>query len=84
MAEIDRDCRTAAIGCVQCKGKMADNLVRWIEPIQAKRKDLESRPQKVWDILDEGSKTAHRTAQGTMEHVRNAIFKWDEAQKPAR
>jgi tryptophanyl-tRNA synthetase len=84
VAEIDRDCRTAAIGCVQCKGMMADNLVRWIEPVQAKRKELESRPQKVWDILDEGSKTAHRTAQGTMEHVRNAIFKWDEAQKPAR
>jgi tryptophanyl-tRNA synthetase len=81
VAEVDRDCRTAAIGCVQCKGKMADNLVKWIEPIQTKRKELESRPQKVWDILDAGSKTAHRTAQSTMERVRNAIFRWDEAQK---
>ena len=81
IAEVDRDCRTAAIGCVQCKAKMADNLVKWIEPIQTKRKDLESRPQKVWDILDVGSKMARRTAETTMERVRNAIFKWDEAQK---
>jgi tryptophanyl-tRNA synthetase len=84
LAEIDRDCRTAAIGCVQCKAMMADNLVKWIEPIQTKRKELESRPQKVWDILGAGSKTAHRTAQGTMERVRNAIFRWDEAQKAQR
>jgi tryptophanyl-tRNA synthetase len=83
IAQVDRDCRTAAIGCVQCKGLMADNLVRWIEPIQAKRKEFESKPQKVWDILDEGSKTAQRRAQTTMERVRSAIFRWDEAQKPA-
>jgi hypothetical protein len=62
---------------------MADNLVRWIEPIQAKRKEFESKPQKVWDILDEGSKMAHGRAQTTMERVRSAIFRWDEAQKPA-
>jgi len=81
VVQIDRDCRTAGIGCVQCKGQMADNLVRWIEPIQAKRKELESHPQKVWDILDEGSAEAHRTARTTMERVRNAIFRWDDAQK---
>ena len=79
--QVDRDCRTAGIGCVQCKGMMADNLVRWIEPIQSKRKELESRPQKVWDILDAGSKMAHKTAESTMERVRSAIFRWDEAQK---
>jgi tryptophanyl-tRNA synthetase len=81
VAQVDRDCRTAGIGCVQCKAAMADNLVRWIEPIQAKRKEFESRPQKVWDILDAGSKMARKTAESTMERVRNAIFRWDEAQK---
>ena len=81
IAQVDRDCRTADIGCVQCKGAMADNLVRWIEPIQARRKEFESRPQRVWDILDAGSKVAHRTAETTMERVRNAVFRWDEAQK---
>ena len=77
----EQGCRTAGIGCVQCKAAMADNLVKWIEPIQTKRKELESRPQKVWDILDAGSKMARKTAESTMERVRNAVFKWDEAQK---
>ena len=77
----EQGCRSAGIGCVQCKAAMADNLVKWIEPIQSKRKELESRPQKVWDILDAGSKMARKTAESTMERVRNAVFKWDEAQK---
>ena len=80
----DQGCRTAGIGCVDCKRAMADNLVQWIEPIQARRTELESRPQKVWDILDDGSKTAKRAAESTMERVRNAVFRWDEAQKLAR
>jgi tryptophanyl-tRNA synthetase len=80
----EEGCRSAGIGCVQCKAAMADNLVKWIEPIQSKRKELESRPQKVWDILDAGSNMARKTAEGTMERVRNAVFKWDEAQKPVR
>lgn len=77
----EQGCRTAGIGCVQCKAAMADNLVKWIEPIQGRRKELESHPQKVWDILDAGSKMARKTAEGTMEKVRNAIFRWDAAQK---
>ncbi len=81
VAQVDRDCRTAAIGCVDCKKMMADGLVKWIEPIQEKRKKYEADPQKVWDILDAGKKKAHKTAAKTMKRVRNAIFKWDEARK---
>jgi tryptophanyl-tRNA synthetase len=79
VARIDTECRTAAIGCVDCKKQMADNLIRWIEPIQAKRKEFEAKPQQVWDILDEGSRKARDVAQTTMGRVRNAIFHSDEA-----
>jgi tryptophanyl-tRNA synthetase len=79
VARIDRECRTAAIGCVDCKALMADSLVRWIEPVQTRRKEFESHPQQVWDILDAGGKKAHAAARRTMKRVRNAIFKWDEA-----
>jgi tryptophanyl-tRNA synthetase len=79
VATIDRDCRTAAIGCVDCKKQMADNLIRWIEPIQAKRKEFEAQPQRVWDILDSGSNDARAAAQRTMKRVRNAIFQSDAA-----
>jgi tryptophanyl-tRNA synthetase len=77
----DQGCRTAGIGCVDCKSKMADNLVKWIEPIQARRKEFEAHPQQVWDILDAGSKQAQKAARKTMKRVRNAIFQWDEARK---
>jgi tryptophanyl-tRNA synthetase len=77
----EQGCRTAGIGCVDCKKAMAENLVKWIEPIQERRKQFEARPQEVWDILDAGSKKAHVAARGTMKRVRNAIFGWDEARK---
>jgi tryptophanyl-tRNA synthetase len=81
VAKVDRDCRSAAIGCVDCKKLMAENLVTWIEPIQARRKEFEAHPQQVWDILDAGGKKAHAAARRTMKRVRDAIFKWDEARK---
>jgi tryptophanyl-tRNA synthetase len=79
--KVDADCRTAAIGCVDCKKLMAENLVTWLEPVQARRKEFEAHPQKVWGILDAGGKKAHAAAKRTMKRVRNAIFKWDEARK---
>jgi tryptophanyl-tRNA synthetase len=87
VARIDRDCRSAAIGCVDCKKEMAEGLVKWIEPIQANRRKYEADPAKVWDILDTGSKQAQKVARKTMKRVRNAIFQWDEARQssnPAR
>ena len=81
VVRIDRDCRSAAIGCVDCKKEMAENLVKWIEPIQARRKQFEANPQQVWDILDTGSKQAQKVARKTMKRVRNAIFQWDEARQ---
>jgi tryptophanyl-tRNA synthetase len=83
IAKVDRDCRTAAIGCVDCKKLMMENLVTWIEPVQTRRKEFEAHPEQVWDILDAGSKKAHAAAKRTMKRVRNAIFKWDETRKPA-
>jgi tryptophanyl-tRNA synthetase len=81
IARVDTECRSAAIGCVDCKKLMADGLVKWIEPIQTKRKEFEANPQQVWDILDDGSRKASSVAQKTMKRVRNAIFQSDEARK---
>jgi tryptophanyl-tRNA synthetase len=79
----DQGCRTAGIGCVECKNAMADNLVKWIEPIQARRREFEAHPHQVWDILDAGSDQARKAAKRTMKRVRNAIFKWEDARNPA-
>jgi tryptophanyl-tRNA synthetase len=80
----DQGCRTAGIGCVECKNMMADNVVKWIEPIQTRRKEFEAHPQQVWDILDAGSDKARKAAKRTMQRVRNAIFKWDDARRAAK
>jgi tryptophanyl-tRNA synthetase len=83
VARIDTECRTAAIGCVDCKKLMAENLITWIEPVQERRKEFEAQPKQVWDILDAGGKKAHAAARRTMKRVRDAIFQWDAVRKTA-
>ena len=70
----DQGCRTAAIGCIECKAAMADNLIRWIEPIRARRREYEADPERVREILHEGSNKARKVAVKTMRRVREAVF----------
>jgi len=71
-------CRTAGIGCIECKTAMADNLIKWIEPVRARREEFAAHPAKVLRILDEGSLKAREVAQKTMSRVREAVFGWDK------
>ena len=70
----DQGCRTAAIGCIECKAAMADNLIRWIEPIRARRREYEADPERVREILHEGSNKARKVAAKTIRRVREAVF----------
>jgi tryptophanyl-tRNA synthetase len=70
----EEGCRSAGIGCVECKRKMAEGLVQWIEPIQERRRQFEADPERVRKILTEGSRRAQRVARRTMKRVRSAIF----------
>jgi len=74
-------CRTAGIGCIECKAKMADHLIEWIRPMRERRVELERHPQRVLEVIDEGSKRARKVAQATMERVREAIFGWEKKRK---
>jgi tryptophanyl-tRNA synthetase len=74
-------CRTAGIGCIECKAKMADHLIEWITPVRDRRVKLENDSKGVLEIIDEGSKKARRVAQGTMERVREAVFGWEKKRK---
>jgi tryptophanyl-tRNA synthetase len=69
-------CRTAGIGCIECKAKMADHLIEWIAPVRERRVKWEKDPKGVLEILDAGSKKARAVAQVTMERVREAVFGW--------
>ena len=55
-------CRTAGIGCIECKSKMADHLIQWIAPVRERRKEF-SPIQPVRDIIDAGSKQARKAAR---------------------
>jgi len=74
-------CRTAGIGCIECKSAMADNLIKWIEPIRERRLEHEKNPAKVLEILNDGSSKARDIAQKTMARVREAVFGWDSKRK---
>jgi tryptophanyl-tRNA synthetase len=66
-------CRTAGIGCLDCKGRLIDHLLHRLEDIHARRPEYAARPDTVWDILREGSRRAREAARATMEEVRAAM-----------
>ena len=66
-------CRTAGIGCLDCKGRLIDHLLHRLEDIHARRPEYASRPDTVWDILKEGSDRARDVARATMDEVRQAL-----------
>jgi len=70
---INRDCRTAALGCVDCKKLFAKNLNKHLEPFRAKRAEIAQKPDNVWDILHAGARRARDLAEVTMQEVREAV-----------
>ncbi len=70
---VNRECRTAEIGCVDCKKLAAGHLNAFLAPIQERRKPYEQNPQQVWDILEAGTEKARAVAQATMQEVRAAV-----------
>jgi tryptophanyl-tRNA synthetase len=66
-------CTTAAIGCIECKGWAADGIVAVLNPIQERRKQYESKPQLVEEILSAGAERATKVAKETMLQVRSAM-----------
>ena len=77
-------CRTAAIGCIECKAKMADHLIQWITPVRERRIEYEKHPDRVLEIIDAGSKKARTIAQETMSRVREAVFGWKKKRQEIR
>jgi len=71
--QINRECRKAEIGCVDCKKLLAKNLNQSLQPFRDVRAELAKDHDSIWDILDDGSKRARSIAQKTMEEVRTAI-----------
>ncbi len=73
VAEVNRRCRSADIGCVECKRRMAENLNAFLDPIREKRRYYQERPGLVEEIIAAGRAKAGQTAGRTMDEVRAAV-----------
>jgi tryptophanyl-tRNA synthetase len=71
--QLAQGCRTAGIGCLECKDVVIKSINDLLSPYREKKRKFEKNPQLVWDILEEGNKKARKAAQETMEEVRAAI-----------
>jgi tryptophanyl-tRNA synthetase len=73
VAKVNIGCRSAGIGCIECKGWAADALVQVLQPMQERRKKYEENPRLAWDILEAGSASASKVADATMADVRASM-----------
>jgi len=70
---VDENCRTAGIGCVDCKRKLLERLAPDQERMRARREALLARPDDVTDVVRDGNRRARDEAERTMEEVRRAM-----------
>jgi len=70
---VQEGCRTAGIGCVECKQPVINAVLQELKPIQERAREFEEQPELVRSIIAEGCEEARDQAQETMEEVRQAM-----------
>ena len=72
VSTINTECRTADIGCVDCKRMLSDELNEHLGPFRERRAELARNPQYIWDILHDGANRARTIASKTIAEVKSA------------
>ncbi len=72
--EISNACKMGEIGCADCKRKLACKLNETMKPVREKRKFFEKNPDKLKEIIIEGSKKARIKAKETLNRVEETIM----------
>ena len=70
IARINRECRTAEIGCVECKKLLFNNMMAHFEPIQQRARELRETPEMVAAALEAGADRCKKMAEQIMQEVR--------------
>lgn len=70
--EVAQGCRTAGIGCIDCKKKLFEHMRNELDPIRARAAELRAKPGMVEAVLAEGAERCRRIAAETMASVRRA------------
>ncbi len=71
--EIAQGCKTAGIGCIDCKKILIKNLFKVMEPIWERRNKLINNPELLYSVVEKGNARARKTANETMTLVREAM-----------
>jgi tryptophanyl-tRNA synthetase len=71
--QINTECRTAAIGCIDCKKLVADRVVEQMTPMWDSRTRLSKDTAHLNDIVAEGSRRASEVAKATLHDVNDAM-----------
>jgi tryptophanyl-tRNA synthetase len=71
--EVSKGCRTAGIGCLDCKKVMIKHVLEELAPMREKRAAFENKPEDVEEILLQGNRRAREAAAETMNEVRGAL-----------
>lgn len=70
---VQEGCRSAGIGCLDCKAPVIEAVVAELKPIQARAAEFEAQPELVQRIIREGSEKARIVARETMQEVRQSM-----------
>tara|TARA_Y100001936_G_scaffold249653_1_gene300526 strand:+ start:325 stop:1500 length:1176 start_codon:yes stop_codon:yes gene_type:complete len=68
-----KGCKSASIGCVDCKGPLIDSVLKEQQPVRERALEYLSNPESVQAVIDEGSERAREVARDTLEEVKNAM-----------
>lgn len=71
---VESECKNGSRGCVVCKNQLADNIIKFLAPIQEKRHHYESHPEIVDKIIMEGTAKAREVAKETLRQVKEKMF----------
>lgn len=75
-AWVRQGCTTAAIGCVDCKGRLAERMLAHFAPYRERRAELAAKPELVEQALHAGGEKARAIARKTMDEVRHKLGLW--------
>jgi len=70
---VEQGCRSAGIGCLECKQPVIDAVLNELRPIQERVREYEDQPDLVRNIINEGCEAAREVARETMDEVRHAM-----------
>jgi len=70
---VDQGCRTAGIGCIECKEILCKNMIEELSPIQARVKEINAKPEYMVDVLKSGASRCKAIATEVMDEVRIKI-----------